>query len=92
MQRRKRRTWPWRPWRPGLAPELAWTPILAPWLTRTAGRPVLRPEAYQMAQRRLAAGFDVVLVAFDHLTPALKQAADALTMFTRSVSYAGGSK
>lgn len=73
MRRRKR-----RPWNDGLAPELT-TGILCPWLTRTAGRPILRPDYLRTVSRAI---LDVSLVFVDALTPALRQATAAIEAFT----------
>lgn len=81
MRRRKRRTW-----RPGLAPELNQAPMIAPWLTRMAGRPVLRPDAERAAAVRLSALAVVVTTAFEGFNQETQKAIDAINAFGRAVS------
>lgn len=53
-----------------------------PWLTRTAGRPVYRPEAWDIIRARLGAAigsFGAVLG--QALTPAMQKAAAAFQQF-----------
>ena len=86
MVRRKRRTWFWTAWRPGLAQELSLAPMFSPWLSRTAGRPVERGDVYQDAIQRLTRGAIRLAAAFDALAISGQQAADAFAAFGRAWS------
>jgi hypothetical protein len=84
---RRKRIWTWRPWRPGLALELTdYQGMTCPWLSRTAGVPVLRPDAYAGAVRRLGDVTMKIAAAFEPFTLSMKQAADALGAFNLALS------
>lgn len=89
MVRRKR--WTWRPFRPGLAPELtAYRGLTCPWLSRTAGVPVCRPDALQAGFRRTAELILTIKASIEPFEGAIRKAADALNAF--GAAYAAAVK
>lgn len=75
----------------GLAPELTdYRGLTCPWLSRTAGRPVPRPDLWRtgVLTQRLTALTVEIQTAFEPLTVAARQAVDAMNAFGRAVSVA----
>lgn len=69
----------------GLAPGLS-TGLICPWLSRTAGEPILLPEAFNRVERAILS----VAIAFqDGLSPAIRQATKALEQFGAAYKVAG---
>lgn len=75
----------WRWTRRGLAPELLRTPLASPWLSRTAGRAILRSDAERAAMRRIGAITVALTMNTDAFTQAARQAEAALAEFGRKV-------
>lgn len=89
---RRKRWWTWRPWRPewerwGLAPELSHGTMIAPWLSRTAGRPVRRPGPERWAAVRRIEALSIQFVPNTELFDVANLEADAaIKGFVRQVS------
>jgi len=65
----------------GLAPEVAWAPIIAPWLSRVAGAPVERPDAWYAVAAAFSAGLQAIADAAAAVLPSLNEAAAAFERF-----------
>lgn len=70
----------WWTWRPGLAPEI-YNPLVAPWLSRTAGRPILRPGAWACLAARIARTSRELGLAFDTMARQAQAAVQAFQVF-----------
>lgn len=71
----------WLHVRPGLAPELSHR-HLAPWLTRTAGRPVPKPTPFEITLARFRRGIEQTRrTLVKMLTPAVQKAVEAFAAF-----------
>ena len=82
---RRKRTWTWRPWRTGLALELTdYRGMTCPWLSRTSGVPVERPDLARSVGRRLNEITVQIAADFAAFGASMNQAADALAAFSRA--------
>ena len=70
------------------APELHLGPAFSPWLSRTAGRRVLRPTAFDAAAVRIRGLIDDLGKAFTEMQPVTLPAVQASQAFGEAIARA----
>ncbi len=71
--------------RPGLAPELS-HPWCSPWLSRTAGQPIAKPNMLDVFVARMAVQVEILQKAMGTLTEPMRQATASAVAFSRAVA------